>query len=121
MRYFICALESIQLGIPADVTERIIPAAEIKGREHIITLTALFKQTDIASPHGIVLKPGENSKTCTILLTPKIDIDLEIDEEKIHALPEAFSGVFLCFKGAYFNGQNLILLLEPEKLTEGRG
>jgi hypothetical protein len=53
-----------------------------------------------------------------VLLTPRIDIDLEIAEENIYRLPESFLGQFRYFSGACFNGQNVILILDPEKLKE---
>ena len=130
VKYFICALGEINLAIPAEQTERIIPVARVQTsvmesetQEVFISLPVLFRQKDAAAPHGLVLKtevkfsaagfPGK-----TILLTPRIDIELEIPEENIHRLPEAFSGLFSCFKGACFagNSQNMTLILDPEKL-----
>ena len=122
MRYFICALEGIQVGIPAERTERIIPAgrvqtavSETENQDTFISLPALFQLKNIAAPHGVVLKP-ESAKT--VLLTPKIDIELEIPEENIHRLPDAFAGQYRYFRGACFNGPNVIFLLDPEKLGE---
>jgi len=136
----------INLGIPAEQTERIIKVsraqtnvyesgnrssgAEASGaessgaREAFISLPALFRQED-AVFHGLVLKgggevPAADGRTKTILLMPKIDVDMEIPEDAIHRLPETFVGVFSFFTGAYFDegGKNLILILNPKKLTE---
>jgi len=138
MRYFICALGSINLGIPAEQTERIIPLSraqtnvyetdvyetEASSEGAFISLPALFRQGG-AAVHGLVLKntgpaPAENGQVKTILLAPKIDTDLEIPEDAIHALPETFAGVFSFIRGAYFDedAQNLILILDPKKITE---
>jgi chemotaxis signal transduction protein len=54
----------------------------------------------------------------TILLTPKVDIDLEIPEENIRGLPASFSGWSKYFRGACFNDQGVILILDPQKLKE---
>jgi len=135
MRYFICALEKINLGIPAEQTERIIPLSRAQTSVYetadqppgaggaFISLPALFQQEDTAVFHGLVLKNRGGDSTAnahgkTILLMPKIDIDMEIPEDAIHRLPETFAGVFSFFSGAYFDGENLILILAPQKLTE---
>jgi len=152
VKYFICALEggpfierndatpaaqipgSVKLGIPAEQTERIISITriqtaiyEIVNQEAFISLPCLFRLKDVLAPHGIVLKTDKSDIPIdkpikTILLTPKIDIELEIPEERIHRMPESFAGLFRCFKCAYFTAagtdQNMILLLDPEKLVE---
>ena len=149
MKYFICALEgtpfterkevtpagqlpgNVHLGIPAEQTERIISMTriqtaiyEIENQEAFISLPCLFKLKDALAPHGIVLKTDNptDKPIKTILLTPKIDIELEIPEENIHRMPESFAGLFRCFKGACFTAagtdQSVILLLDPEKIVE---
>jgi hypothetical protein len=122
LKYFICALGRINLGIPAWQTERIIPVTRIQdavyeteNQEVFISLPALLRQKDSAAPHGIVLKP---SSAKTVLLTPRIDAELEIPEEDIHSLPKAMDGAYRHFRGAYCTGQNIILILNPEKLLE---
>jgi hypothetical protein len=138
MKYFICPLSDhsrvagkIHLGIPAERTERIIQVTrpqtavyETGDHEAFISLPALFQLKDASAPHGLVLKTGCTEKKSpaaiqTVLLTPRIDIDLEIPEEKIHRLPEALSPLFHYLRGVYFDGQNMILILDPEKLKEG--
>jgi len=121
----------VQMGIPADRAERIIPVTRVQTalfetEDHnvSISLPVLFKQKDPAAPHGVVLKKTEEQISSadtvkTILLTPRIDIDLEIPEENIHRLPRAFAGLFAYFSGGYFNGQNLILILDLKKMMEG--
>ena len=131
MKYFVCPLDKINLGIPAEQTERIIPNTRVQNNVHesenqetFISLPMLFHQKEAAAPHGLVLKnkgaQGAGSDAKTILLAPRIDIDIEIPEEEIHKLPEAFAGVFSFITGACFTGkgENLILILSPKKLTE---
>jgi chemotaxis signal transduction protein len=111
------------LGIPAEHTEKIISIEraqtavfETENGEVFISLPALFQLKESA-PNGIILKAPEPK---TILLTPKIDIDLEIPEENIRGLPESFSGWARYFRGACFNDQNVILILDPGKIKEIR-
>ena len=136
MKYFICALEGTQLGIPAEWTERIIstdriqtalyetePFPDNSGKNELfISLPVLFRLKDRAAPHGLVLKSGGKGDNAapgrTVLLTPKIDIELDIPEANIHRLPESFAGLYRCIQGACFSNQNIILLLDPEKLVE---
>jgi len=122
LKYFICALGRINVGIPAWQTERIVPVTRIQdavceteNQEFFISLPALLRQKGSAAPHGIVLK---SSAAKTVLLTPRIDAELEIPEENIHSLPKAMDGAYKYFRGAYCSGQNLILILNPEKLLE---
>jgi len=125
VKYFICALGSLSLGIPAEQTEKIIPVTRVQtgvvekeNQETYISIPALFQQKDTPSPHGLVLKGGREK---TILLTPKIEVDLEIPEEKISRLPGFFGGAFSFFRGACFADANIgdakmIFILDPEKL-----
>ena len=101
MKYFVCALDSIShsptsLGFPAEHTERIIPAGrlqssvyETENDEVFISIPVLFKLKDNTAPHGLVLKASRFVRT--VLLTPKIDVELEIPKENIHPLPEALA------------------------------
>ena len=129
MKYFICALDNISfksqcyLGIPADHIERIVPVDraaaavhETEGEEAFISIPALLKLKDSAAPHGLVLKAPGPPKT--VLLCPKIDVELEIPEEGIHSLPKALAEGLAYLSGALFTEQKLILTLEPEKLIE---
>jgi hypothetical protein len=127
LKYFICALGKITIGIPSEQTERIISVARAQGAvcetengEVFISLPMLLRQKDGAAPHGIVLKSGagESSPAKTVLLTPRIDAELEIPEEGIHSLPKALSGLHRHFRGAYCADTNIILILNPEKLKE---
>ena len=127
MKYFICALDKINLGIPAEQTERIIQVTRVQGavyetenQEVFVSLPVLLRQKDSSAPHGVVLKSntGESSAVKTVLLTPRIDVELEIPEENIHSLPEALGGLFKYFRGAYCTDQNVILILNPQKLIE---
>ena len=126
MKYFICSFGAISLGLPSEQTERIISIDRIQTNvyetgenETFISIPALLRQKDTASPHGLVLK----SLNSIILLTPKIDVELDIPQEKITKLPEVFTGVFSFFSGACFlDGDSercdLLLLLDPKKITE---
>ena len=119
------------MGIPAEQTERIVPVTreqtsiiESENQETFISLPALFRQKDITAPHGLILKAAEKSPAAgplakTMLLTPRIDIELEIPEENIRRLPEVFTGLFSCFRGICFtNSENMVLILDLKKLTE---
>ena len=140
MKYFICTLgrenpaetqsgqssndETIQLGIPTNHTEKIIPVTRIQTVDHetkdeeiSVSLPVLFLQKSAATPHGVVLRSDCTPKT--VLLTPGIERDLDIAEESIHQLPGIFTGLSRYFKGVYFDNKNLILLLNTEKFGEG--
>jgi len=119
MRYFICALGGLNLGIPAERAERILPLAHGRGAvrengEAFISLPALFQREDIAASHGVVLKSPAAPKT--VLLVPRIDKDMEIPEDSIRALPRALLGVFLYFTGVYFSNKDVFIILDTEKL-----
>ena len=131
MKYFLCSLEvpagdgesgtDIKLGILAAHAERIIPVTKVQtaGYETIneevsISMPVLLQQKNNATPHGVVLKTACSPKT--VLLIPRIEMDLEIPEEKIHQLPKVFIGMSRYFRGIYFNKQNLVLLLDTENL-----
>jgi chemotaxis signal transduction protein len=121
MRYFICPLDNALLGIPEAGTERIIPVtrqqavvSETEEGQAFISLPALFRQKQTDTPRGLVLKGGAEPQT--VLLSPKIDIDMEIPEEDIRKLPKAIADLFPYFTGVYFSDQGMILILDPEKL-----
>ena len=124
MKYFICALDTLTLGIPAEQTERIIPVTRVQtsvteneNGQAFISIPALFKQKENSAPHGLVLKSAPSK---TVLLTPRIDIDLEIPEESIRPLPETFSGLYPFIRGVFFTGnsEKMILIFDPKKLME---
>jgi len=126
MRYFICALGKINLGIPAGQVERILPVTgtdktENENDEVYISIPKLLKQGDEPVHHGLVLKAGFNGVKKTTLLVPKIEIDLEIPDENIKRLPESFTGIYSYFSGACFTGaEKMTFMLNPEKLTENK-
>ena len=116
-------MNRINLGIPADQTLRIISVNrnqatvyEKENEDTFISLPLLFKEKEPAAPHGIILKSEKKGKT--VLMVPRVEIDLEIPPEKIQGLPEVFSGLFRYFMGVHFNGDNSILILNPEKLMD---
>jgi len=135
MKYFICAMGEtpgsafgkINLGIPAEQTERIVSVTRIQdavceteNQETFISLPALLRQKDRTAPHGIILKQRAGQTAKTTLLTPKIDSELDIPEENIRSLPRAMDGAYRHFRGAYCTDTNIILILNPDKLGNGK-
>ncbi|MCL2044533.1 MAG: hypothetical protein FWG89_10380 [Treponema sp.] len=117
MKFFICALDGICLGIPAEQTEKLISAPQSPAdTEVLISLPNVFHLKNTDAPHGIVLK--SDGPVTTVLLTPKIDIELEIPDENIFPLPQALMGQLQYFTGACFSDHTLILILNTVKLME---
>ena len=124
MKYFICSLDSTcLLGIPSEHTERLIPAGRVsaavcerEGDEVFISIPALLKLKDPAAPHGLILKSVSPVKT--VLLSPRIDMELEIPEGDIQSLPEVLADMLKFSRGAYFKEQNIILILDTANLME---
>jgi len=139
MNYFICTLEmhnlekrlfTGNLGICTEKIERIIPASrvqtaiyETENQDVFISLPLLFQLKDTSAPHGLVLKPRQPAlqPVKTILLTPKINTEMEIPEKDILPLPDTLAGMLGFFRGVYFAGQKMILILDPEKLYREGG
>ena len=128
MKYFLCALNAVYLGIPSECTERIISATGIQSsafetgdQDTFISLPLLFGCADLAAPHGIVLK-SVNKERKTILLAPSLDIDIEISEENIHSVPKAFSELLRYCNGSCFinveQEERLIFTLDVEKIIK---
>jgi len=125
MRYFICSFDSfnlIRFGIPAELTGKIMQLSRVQnsfcetaGSEIFISLPVLFRQK-IIDPHGLVLKLTVTGDRKIILLTPKIEKEMEIPNDKVHGLPEVLSGPFVYFKGVFFSNENPVLIICPEKL-----
>jgi hypothetical protein len=112
-----------RIGIPADRTGRIIPAFrkqdhlfETEGNESFISLPVLLKKKFLPAPHGVVLKNARGNRG--ILLVPRIDTDVEVPEKSIYPLPGAIAGALSCFSGIFFAGNDMILILDTEKLVE---
>lgn len=123
MKYFICALDKVQMGIPAERTARVISTGrsqtvprETENGDVFISLPLLFGLKETFAPHGIILKTEGAGKTA--LLTPPIDIDLEIPEESVCQLPDALSPLTAFFTGVYFSGEEAVLILNPGSLVE---
>jgi len=124
MKYFICALDTIGVAVSGECTERIISVSRIQSSVYekeeqniFISLSLLFKKENLSTPHGILLKPKNNDKKVT-LLTPPIDIDLEIPEKDIYTVPIALTEKLRYFSGACFIEGRLVLILNTEKLLE---
>jgi hypothetical protein len=111
MKWFVCAFDGVSLGVPADRIERLFIAPP--QNEGGLSLSAFFR-SPVPAPHAASLKPGGR-----ILFLPRIDIDLDIPDAEIHAMPAAF-GKNSPFAGACFRDGGLILLLNMEEI-EKRG
>ena len=118
MKYFLCALNTVYLGIPSEYTERIISVSrmqssvcETDAQDIFISLPLLFRCADLPTPHGIVLKTVSEERK-TILLVPPLDIDLEIPAEDIFSVPRAFSELL-----RYCNGSCFINIGRQERLV----
>ena len=146
MKYFLCVFDTVYLGIPSEFVERVISVSanglsgsgmqssvcEIHGNDVYISLPLLFGRADLPSPHGLVLKSGESSSPVngerkTILLTPPLDIDLEIPEEDVYSVPRAFSELLRYCNGSCFinidrkevdRQERLVFTLDINKLLE---
>jgi len=113
----------ISFGIPAESTGQIIQQSRVQntlcdteGSDVFISLSAMFKQSFI-TPHGLILKSSVSGGRKVILLTPKIEKDMEIPEENIHRLPQVLSGIFIFFKGVFFSKENPVFIINTEKLS----
>ena len=110
-------MREISLGFPAELTDRIIYAPEDaaskeESGETYISVPELLRLKDTASPYGIILKPDAK----TVLLVPRIDLELDIPEENIHKLPEALSLGLRFIRGISFTDRNMILILDPPEI-----
>jgi len=124
----------IRFGIPAESTGQIIPFSRVQnslcetaGSEVLISLPVLYQESSPArrgvrqtftTPHGLVLKLSVSGGKKIVLLTPKIEKDMEIQDENVHRLPDLFSGAFKFIRGVFFNEENPVFILNPEMLTE---
>ena len=134
MKYFICALDKIQIAILAHKTERIIQSPRIMSTvfetqtindgemEVFVSLPKLFLLHDTAAPHTFVLKtclmPSSDLKVKILLLTPRIENEIDIPEETIQQLPQALADLHGYSKGIYFSNQTMTIILNIEKILE---
>jgi hypothetical protein len=130
MKYFLCAFDSVYLGIQSNRVERVVsvsvtrPHCGSTGENDVfIPLPPLFGRADLSAPHGIVLKPQDSNPKIT-LIAPPLDIDVEIPEESVFAIPQSLTGFMRHLSGACFfkkdREERLVLILDLEKLTEER-
>jgi chemotaxis signal transduction protein len=130
VKYFLCAFDAVYLGIQANRVERVISisvsATQAQGgsageNDAHIHLPSLLGRGDLPAPHGIVLKPLSGKRKIT-LLAPPLDIDVEIPDESVFAVPHALKGFLRYLSGACFfkkdREERLVLILDLEKLTE---
>ena len=122
MRYFICSLKEIFLGISAEQTEQIIQLNDVQNIDQkagailsCISPAELFKLNDINNLHGLILKSCSQEKT--IIAVPKIETDLDIPDEKIQKLPQILCTLLWFIKGCYFNESKLILIINEKDIT----
>ena len=122
MRCFICTFNMIKFGIPADAAKQIIQFSRVQNsmiekenNEVFISIPALFKQYS-EEYHGLILKMDVSEVKKIILLTPKIEMEIEIPDNSIHSLPKLFSGPFIYFNGVFFNDNNPVFIINTEKL-----
>jgi hypothetical protein len=125
VKFFICALDEMILGIPSEGTARIISAPrtqtvlyEIEKEELFISLPVLFRKDALPAPHGMILKEKCPPHTAVTLLVPRIETDIDIPEAEIQKLPALIGEKLSCLGGAYFNKEGLILLLDTKKLVK---
>jgi hypothetical protein len=131
VKYFVCAADGVHFGIPSEQTERIISlnrvqtgVCETENNEVFISLQALFRLKNSSDAHGLILKSERHGPhgdpVKTVLLTPKIDIELEIQEENIYELPKSFTGLFEYFKGLCFTEKqdNVIFIINIKKILD---
>ncbi|MDR0526113.1 MAG: hypothetical protein LBG90_09635 [Spirochaetaceae bacterium] len=109
MKWFLCPWDDMFLGVPADRIERLFIASP--QNEEGLSIPQMFHRP-VPAPHAASLKPKG-----TILLLPRIDIDLDIPDAEIHAMPRAFGEKSL-FAGACFRNGDLILLLNIEEIEK---
>ncbi|MDR0569128.1 MAG: hypothetical protein LBG87_07985 [Spirochaetaceae bacterium] len=107
MKWFICAFDGVFLGIPGDQISRLFiapPETESAGPEKPLSISKFFRR-NVPTPHAASLK-----RTGQVLLLPRIQIDMDLPDEKISPMPKAF-GENPPFSGAYFRENDLILFL----------
>jgi len=129
MKYFLCNIDinksnynCTYLGFPSEYIERIIVSErkslsvfETEGNDSFVSIPMLLKLKEHITPHGLVLKsPG----LVKILLTPKIDEELDIPEYEIKDLPKTFAEFFIFFKGVFFIEKKIIFILDPKKIDK---
>jgi len=133
MKCFICTADNINIGIPARLAERIVSVmrvqsvvCETEDGQAFVSLPVLLKLKDCAVHHGLILKSGVSSPHSqtsalmkTLLLTARIGIELDIPEENIYPLTSALEGMNRYFSGVCFVSGEMILILDPQKLTDG--
>ena len=119
MRYFVCSLDAIDVAVPAHWAERIIPVPQESAafdQTASISLPALFRQRTAATPHGVLLKtPGAGRK---MLLTPRIDREVEVPEEDIRRLPKVLADSLRLCSGCCFTGKGAMLILDIEAIIK---
>jgi len=122
MRFFIFPYENIYIAVAADMVKRFISLdapdnfhdtgkKELPETDQIkIPVCMIFKKLheDKSSRHGIVLKQetaasGVFGDKTIVIITPPVERDIEVAENKIQKLPGSFTGVYSTFSGLYFN------------------
>ena len=113
MNYFICSFDKSLLGIPSAKIEKILSfesSSEIKKQ---VSIPALFKLNDSKIVHALILKEKD-----ALVLCPKIEVEIDVQEDSIKTLPVLLSHRFNCIQGLAFVKDDLVLLLDTDKLLE---
>jgi hypothetical protein len=123
MRVFLCVCGGFTVAIPTDSVSSLMLYAEEaaqmvkyneQNRNTYISLPLLLKIPPEQIQHGIVLKKpdsGDDDTTImedrTILLTTRIDCEIDISEGEIYPIPKAFSRMrfSMLFSGILFSSR----------------
>ena len=120
MNYFICSLGKIHkdydnslLGIASSKVEKIIATEELIENKKQISIPSMLKLKDLDLTHSLILKQKD-----AVLLCPKIEVEIDIEEESIKSLPLSITPSYNFFRGLCFKNNELILILDTDKLLE---
>jgi chemotaxis signal transduction protein len=89
---------------------------EAGDRNFCISLAALCGQKETDAPHGLVLKSGRSP--AVVLLTPKIQTDMELPDAELRAFPRSLAAFLRYFRGAFLDASGMILALDPETIIK---
>jgi len=121
MRVFICTFASFTAAIPTEsvsslmlYTRRVSHTVEYhpKNGNAYVSLPRLFKCPTAEVSHGITLKNNNNNdetmENKIILLTTKVEKEMEIKNELVYPLPKIFTlfRISTFFNGILFNSNN---------------
>ncbi|MDR2797495.1 MAG: hypothetical protein LBB80_04060 [Treponema sp.] len=141
MRNFLCAFESIFLGIPSECVVEILQVSQDlhtmietnpNRGEVFFSLPRLLCRADLPAPHGIRLKPLAYPKTRVralqeytglevpriVLVTPAVEREVDIPHEAIRELPGFIGLPGLSFlRGVSFTDVRMTAFIDPVLLV----